>query len=111
MIEQIIRDYLLTKLTVPVYLELPANKPETYVVIEKTGSGLTNHIKRATFALQSYATSMYEAASLNEQVKVAMDGAVELDEIARSHLESDYNYTDTQTKQYRYQAVYELIHY
>lgn len=111
MIEQIIRDYLVTKLSVPVYLELPAKKPKKYVVIEKTGSGLTNRIKRATFALQSYAETMYEAASLNEEVKDAMDGAAELNEIARSHLESDYNYTDQSTKQYRYQAVYDLIHY
>ena len=62
-------------------------------------------------AVQSYATSMERAALLNEEVKAAMNEIVELDDIARCDLNSDYNYTDTSTKQYRYQAVYDLVHY
>lgn len=50
-------------------METPETMPETYVLIEKTGSGMNNHIKSATFAIQSYASSLYEAASLNEIVK------------------------------------------
>lgn len=111
MIETVIRNYLVDRLNCPVYLEVPANIPGKYVTLEKTGSGLTNHIKRATFAIQSYAPSMFEAAELNEAVKSAMAEAVELDDIARSHLESDYNYTDQTRKAYRYQAVFDLVHY
>lgn len=111
MIEVILRNYLLSVLDVPVYLEIPKDRADTFVVIEKTGGGITNHIKRATFTVQSCAPSMYEAAALNEEVKTAMEGAVELPDIARSHLESDYNFTDQSKKYYRYQAVFELIHY
>jgi len=34
-----------------------------------------------------------------------------LNEIGKVKLNSDYNFTDTVTKQYRYQAVYDISHY
>lgn len=112
MIEKTIFDYLTATLSpVPVYMEQPKSKPGTYVVIEKTGSGRENHISTATLALQSYAPTMFGAAYLNESVKNAMDNAITLPDVAASNLNSDYNYTDTTTKQYRYQAVYDLTHY
>ena len=54
---------------------------------------------------------MYEAAALNEKVKAAMKRIIERDEISRSTLNSDYNFTDVTTKKYRYQAVYDLKYY
>jgi hypothetical protein len=110
MIEVILRDYLSAALSVPVYLEQPETKPECYVVLEKTGSGLRNHIHSAVVALQSYGASLYQAAVLNEQVKRAMAASVALEDVSRAALNSDYNYTDTDTKQYRYQAVYDIVY-
>lgn len=112
MIEKIVLDYLTDQLTVPVYMEVPEGRPdERFVVIEKTGSGKSNHIESATLAIQSYAPTMYEAASLNEQVKTAMEDSIILDSISRASLNSDYNYTDTTTKHYRYQAVFDVVFY
>ena len=110
MIEKTIYDYLVSK-NIPVYMQIPANPPEEYVLIEKTGSGKRNHIKSATIALQSYAGSLYSAAVLNERVKDAMDEAIELNDISNTSLNSDYNFTDTTTKKPRYQAVYDITHY
>ena len=111
MIEIIVREHLQELLDAPVYLEIPDDAPEKYVTVEKTGSSETNHILSATFAIQSRADSMYEAASLNEKVKAAMKRIIERDEISRSTLNSDYNFTDVITKKYRYQAVYDLKYY
>lgn len=112
MIEKIILDYLSQKLDCPVYPELPEKDiPKRYVFFERTSGGVNNHIKSATIALQSYADSLLEAVKLNEQVKQAMDALIELPNVSRSRLNSDYNYTDTTTKKYRYQAVYDLIYY
>lgn len=111
MIEKIILDYLSERLTEPVLMEEPEAKPETYVLIEKTGSGETNHIGSATIAVQSYAPSLYEAAALNERVKTAMKSAITMDEIVKVTLNSDYNYTNTASKRYRYQAVFDVIFY
>ncbi len=111
MIETTVRDYLKSKLDVPVYLEIPTDAPARYVTLEKTGSGRENFINSATFAVQSRADSMYEAAELNEEVKATMDSLIELDNISRSALNSDYNFTDVTTGKYRYQAVYDLIYH
>lgn len=112
MIEKTLYDYLNAKLTVPAYMELPADGyPSSYVLIEKTGSSRENRIDRATVAIQSIAPTLYEAAVLNEHVKGAMDDAVELGDISRVELNSDYNFTDQTKKEYRYQAVFDIVHY
>lgn len=111
MIEGVVRGYLEDALDVPCRMEVPSGAPERFVVVEKTGSDTENHICRATIAVQSYGPTLLEAARLNERVKAAMDGLSGLDEICRCRLNSDYNYTDTASKRYRYQAVYDITHY
>lgn len=111
MIEKIILNYLNSKLKVPVVMEEPAVKPTSLVVVQKTGSSRVNYIFSATVAIQSYGGSLLEAAELNEAVKDAMFGITEVDEVASVRLNSDYNFTDSATKKYRYQAVFELTHY
>lgn len=111
MIEEILMDYLTGAAEVPVFLEIPENMPERFVVLEKTGSGCENHIFSATFAVQSYGPSLYEAAALNEVVKGALLYGNTPQAITRVELNSDYNYTDPDLKRYRYQAVYDITHY
>ena len=110
MIEKTVLDYLNNTLTVPVDTEKPGNNPSKYVLIEKTGSSSEDFIKNATIVLQSYANSLYEAAKLNEEVKKAMNNIAILPEIFSSKLNTDYNFTDTTKKKYRYQAVYEIFY-
>lgn len=111
MIEETILDYLSEKIQVMVRMEEELDMPDEYVLVEKTGGGKTNHIRRATIAVQSYADSLYRAMQINEEVKEAMEDIVALDEISRCTLNSDYDYTDTTRKKYRYQAVFDIVHY
>ena len=93
-------------------MELPeGGGTPPFCVIERTGGGVENHIKRCTVTIQSYGASLFAAASLNELVKSAMDGISELPGIAACELNSDYNFTDTTKRQYRYQAVFDIVHY
>lgn len=110
-IEECIRNYLANKLDVPVYMEKPENKPEKYVIVQKTGGGISEHIWRAIVAIQSYADSMFDAAELNQEAIQAMLGIIQLDEISSCKLNSSYEYTDTSEKKYRYQAVFDLVNY
>lgn len=110
MIEKIVLDYLNNTLSVPAYMEVPVNPPNRYVLLEKTGSSSENLINSATIAVQSYAESLYSAAVLNEEVKTAMDNIISLNDVMRSELNSDYNFTDTTKKKYRYQAIYDLFY-
>jgi len=48
---------------------------------------------------------------LNEAVKAAVEMLVELDDVSSVSLNSDYIYTDTESKKYRYQAVFDIKHY
>lgn len=111
MIEKIVLDYLNQKLSVPVYMENPKDHPADYVLIEKTSSTRKDHVNSALFAIQSYGNSLYDAASLNENVKKAMDDiAFNCMSVSSAKLNSDYNYTNTAKKQYRYQAVYNIFY-
>lgn len=111
MIEKILYDYLNSVLEVDAYLMRPANVGDTYVLMEKTGSETDNRITRANFAVQSYAPTLYGAATLNESVKQALENAVSLVEISSVDITSDYNFTDTRSKQPRYQCVVVITYY
>ena len=110
-IEAVVRNYLEAELNLPVFLEHEKNMPERYVMIERTGGGRVNLLNNATLAVQSIAKSMYDAAVLNELVKSAMYALPGSHRVSSCRLNSDYNFTDTETKEYRYQAVFYLTHY
>lgn len=112
MIETIIYNYLNENLdNITAYMERPAEEPTTYVLIEKTGSGGDNYIKRSTLTIQSIADSLYNAALLNEEIISLMSDAIILDQITKVEVNSDYNFTDGARRQYRYQAVFDITHY
>lgn len=113
MIETIIIDYLKSKTSAGanVFAEKPKTLPSSFIVIEKVGGGANERIPRATVAIQSYGTSMLAAMSLNEEVKAKMADIVTRNDVSSCRLDSDYNYTDTATKHYRYQAIFDIVHY
>lgn len=111
MVEKTLLDWLGAAIAEPVYMEEPVGAPERFVLLEKTSGSKENHISRAMIAAQSYAPTLYEAAELNERVKAAMEAAVAQDEICAVRLNNDYNFTDTETKRYRYQAIFDVTHY
>ena len=111
MIEKTIKDYLSERLApISVTLERPAKPPDAYVLIEKTGSSLQNSVRTASIAIQSYGPSLYEAAVLNGIVIEDMLRITQLDGVSACTLDSDYNFTNTTTKQHRYQAVFDVTY-
>ena len=111
MIEKIILDYLSNELSFPVYMETPEKIPDEYILIEKAGGSKENFISKALITIKSISSeSLYRAASMNEEVIKKMDQMISLPNISCSERNSDYNYTDTKTKQYRYQAVYDITY-
>ena len=110
MIAKDLLDYLGEALSVGVYMESP-EELTNYVLLDQTGSSRNDHIITTTIAVQSYAPSLYEAMVLNESVKEAMEGFAQLANVTRVELDTDYNFTNTTTKQYRWQAVYNITHY
>lgn len=114
MIEKTILDFLNRKLSnnVKALAELPEGEdPVSCVVIQKTGSTTNNTLHSATLAIQSYGSSLVNAATLNEEVKTIMEEAVSLNDISECRLNSDYQFNDVGRKRYRYQAVFDIWHY
>ena len=112
LIEKIVRDYLAEQIDrIPVYLELPQNIPPRYIVIQKTGSSRRNRLRSAVLAVQSIGRTLADAAAINEMVINAMDGIVEMPEVSACYLNSDYMFSNTATKERRYQAVFNVTHY
>lgn len=118
MIETIVLNYLSEQMSVPVLMELPEVPSESYptmpgrfLVLEKVGGGLRDKIPSASIAVQSYSTaSLYEAASLDEEVREVMMDMPAHEDISGIRLASNYNHTDTRTKRYRYQSVFEIYY-
>lgn len=111
-IEAQIINYLSDNLNCPVYAEQPGNGEMEFVVVEKTGSSRVNYLDFAMMAVQSYAGSLADAAALNQTVKgLMLRMAHEVEAISAVRLNSDYNFTDTSTKHYRYQAVFDVTYY
>ena len=113
LIEKIIQDYLSENLDVDVYMEMPERpSSQSFVIIEKEGGSKTDKIPTSMFAFQSYGASLYEAAELNQDVEDALEMMKTLDAISGVQCNaSGYNFTDPETKQYRYQCVYDITHY
>lgn len=113
MIEKIIIEYLTEQLSgIPVVAERPTKDiPDTFIMIDKTGSNKSNHIKGSTVAIQSYGPSLLAAAELNERLKDVMESMVTRDDVSAVRLNTDYNFSDTSSKVYRYQAVFDIVYY
>ena len=111
MIEKIVKKYLDEHLGIPSFFEHEKNMPESFVIIQKTGGGGSDYVRSSTFAFQSYAPSLQKAAELNEIVNKTIENLVSVNEVSGVHHNSDYNFTDTESKRYRYQAVYDINYF
>lgn len=110
MIEVVVRNFL-ESAGFRAYMETPVKPEEEYFLVEKTGSMRQNIIKKDTIAVQCISkNSLFRAAQMCEQLIEAMDDLSSLDEVFSCKLVSDYNYTNTATKEYRYQAIFTICY-
>lgn len=93
-----------------VHMETPEKEPEEYIRIMRTGGGTSDHMRTATFAIQSIGKTKFRSAEINQKVVKAMEG-LNLRNVTECNLNSAYDYTNTSKKQYRYQSVFTLTYY
>jgi len=111
-IEQLIVKHLNDTLSVPAYGEVPHDpQVSSYCTVERTGGGVTDRLRTAMITIDIYGPSMVAVQNLNEEVLAAMDRLVEHNMVASCRLNSNYNDTDTTTKEYRYGALFDIVHY
>ena len=105
-IEKKIYDYLKSNLSVHVGMERPQDPPESYVIIERVGGYESNFVSQATIAIKSIAPTLFRAASRDHDVVTAMRDFATVDNVSSCTLNADTNFTDTTTKEYRYQSTF-----
>jgi hypothetical protein len=109
-IEETVVAFLSQHLEEPVGAEVPSGPPDSFVVVEKTGSHDDHSLLTAMIAVQSTAPSMVGAIGLNSRVKTAMRLLTTLPNVFRCHCETDHNFSDPRTKSRRYQAIFEIVY-
>ena len=70
--------------------------------------GAMNHVDTYTIAVQSYADTLLDAAVLSTIARHYMEDMISDPDIASVRFNTDYNFTDTTTKRYRYQALFDI---
>lgn len=110
MIEKIIRDYLLEKLDVNVYLEIPDSMPDEFVVINIIDRSRENYIDAVTADIHSYASDKLSAIKLDNSVRNAMYDFIDVDEISACKLGGGNDSNDTSIKRYRYRAFFNITY-
>lgn len=110
-IEQTIRDYLLTKFqNVPIEVMEPTDAPSKYIVFDVIDQGIEDHIWAVTVEFFSYGASVLEASALNEELKAAMLDIVELDSIFSCKLDGGGSDFNNEMKRYRYRSYFNLYY-
>lgn len=115
-IEKEVRDYLCAKniegIGGNVYMDVPTNMSniKEYILIQKTGNSERNMMESPVVAIKSISKqSRYLASLNNERVKEAMRGfRYSVPNVFGCVLNTDYDFTNTATKEYRYQSVWQI---
>lgn len=117
MIELIVYNYLKAKLPdIEIGFEVPAEHSDSFIVIQKMASGIDNHIEAATLEFHCYAPSKYEAAALDNELKMVMLGTdtdfgiTALDTISACRYGGGNDAPNTNIKAYRYRSYYNLFY-
>lgn len=119
MIEELLFTYLNDEATVPWYAMRPPTTGDhmetanaSYGLFEKTNSTKTDHVVTSTFAFQSYAPTLLEAAQISAELRQLIEELPGITtEVSKAQLSGEYNFTNTADKQPRYQAVFTLTHF
>ncbi|MBR7179461.1 MAG: hypothetical protein IKD27_08125 [Oscillospiraceae bacterium] len=111
MIELLMLNHLKDRLGIPVYAEVPETPPEQFVVIRKGDERREDFLRCATMMARSYGRSLLDAMELSQRVLVAMDSFPEDPRISGCYCTGEYNFTDEETKRYRYQAVFDIYYF
>ena len=92
MIEAIVKNYLESVVSIPVYTEIPAkNQANEFYVIELVGGGESEEVKESSITIESHGSTLYRSSLLDQQMRDLMKNAYICEEIyyARTHPRSE----------------------
>lgn len=118
-IEKIIINYLVRSqiagIEERVYAERPVSDEDAFILIRRTGGSTANHIRSYLIITEVCVrrdeakglTKLY-AAEIFENLLQAMEQIAESTPLYGCHKNSDYDATDQNSKEYQYQALWQI---
>jgi hypothetical protein len=110
-IEAIVIQALNASLPVPVSADVPKDRPEAFVTVEKVGGGKSGPgIESVELAVQSWEKRRLAASELSglvDEAMLSLPGAGSV--ISKVTREGPYNFPDPDGKHARYQGAYNII--
>ena len=92
-----------------IYAEVPLDPDEKYVLVQRSSGSYQNQIRHiGLYTEVRCRTSKLEAAQLHEEVIAVMREIRNSTPIFRCEMISDYDAMMTETKEYRFQALWEI---
>lgn len=90
----------------PAYGDVPANRPDEFITVERTGGAKGKILDAGTYAVQVWATTRSRAASLADKTAAYLNTeAPQRPEIAAVNVASAYNFPDPDSRTPRYQLT------
>lgn len=108
-IETKIINYL-NKNGIKAYANVPANRPESFVTVERIGGSYDSVvIDRPIVAIQAWSDKRLSASELAYSVRDTLGEMVSEVNICKVSINSIYNYPDTESGSNRYQLVVDFV--
>lgn len=92
---------------IPVSTDVPAQRPERFVTVERVGGDETPFVDHPLLVIQCWDVSRVKASFLAQRVKTLLERATRIPAVARVHIESMLNYPLDEHSP-RYQITAEL---
>lgn len=112
MIEVTLKEYIEPLIGVPVYMEKPVKAPAEYILISRGSHSIRNVVKEESdVTVRSYSTSKYGASAMNDRTRdLIMHAPNYCLNVFKVRLQTDYDYTDPDKKEYIWASVYDITY-
>lgn len=90
-------------------VEVPKDRPSKFITLERVGGGTSQFLDQPTVAIQTWADSRLHAATLADELRVALGRITEVQQVLASDQTAYYNWPDPASKQSRYQLSVDLV--
>lgn len=108
-IETKIINYL-NKNGIKAYANVPANRPDSFVTVERTGGSYDSVvIDRPIVAIQAWSDKRLSASELAYSVRDTLSEMVSEANVCKVSINSIYNYPDPESGSNRYQLVVDFV--
>nr|DAE78617.1 MAG TPA: tail completion protein [Caudoviricetes sp.] len=98
--------YLRVHLSCEVVAQVPSKRPDSFVLVERTGGRYTRFADYPDFAVQAWGLSKAEASALAQTVaKLIDDWPAAVSAVAEASVESIYDFTDPDSRSSRFQLT------